>query len=365
LIKEKLSDLKDQVVSGIIGFVTDAIVKKAIPKLIAMFIPGAGFISAIISIYDTIKTFIEQLTKIIQVVKAFVDSIVAIAAGNITAAANRVEGILSKLLSLAISFLAGFLGLGKITDKIKEIIGKVRATVDKAIDSVIAWIVDKAKSLFAKLFGKKDQPDERTEKQKQEDLEKGLTEAESLLQDKETPLKDLKKKLVNIKAKYKMTALDFQVVSKDLVEGTESVQVVGEINPKGNKPAKPHNLKELVASINPINYRYRGTTVKIVSGPLKGKSVAFDTLGFPVFAPYAIVTVKIKMLGNRSYRVPDGDFGNANEKAGYARNGGEPADHTWHHHQDRETMQLIPTAIHDAFRHSGGVWVISELGEKG
>jgi hypothetical protein len=150
LIKEKLSDLKDQVVSGIIGFVTDAIVKKAIPKLIAMFIPGAGFISAIITIYDTIKTFIAQLTKIAQVIKAFVDSIVAIAAGNITSAANRVEGVLSKLLSLAISFLAGFLGLGKVTDKIKEIIGKIRGTVDKAIDSVIAWIVDKAKVLFAK-----------------------------------------------------------------------------------------------------------------------------------------------------------------------------------------------------------------------
>lgn len=150
LIKEKLTELKDQVVSGIIGFVTDAIVKKAIPKLIAMFIPGAGFISAIISIYDTIVVFVEKISKIIQVVKGFIDSIVAIAGGNIASAANRVESILSNLLSLAISFLAGFLGLGKITDKIKEIIEKVRAKVDQAIDAVIAWIVDKAKALFAK-----------------------------------------------------------------------------------------------------------------------------------------------------------------------------------------------------------------------
>jgi hypothetical protein len=148
LIKEKLSDLKDQVVSGIVGFVTDTVVKKAIPKLIAMFIPGAGFISAIISIYDTIMVFVEKISKIIQVVTAFIDSIVAIAGGNITAAAKRVENILGNLLSLAISFLAGFLGLGKITDKIKEIIEKVRATVDKAIDAAIAWIVDKAKKLF-------------------------------------------------------------------------------------------------------------------------------------------------------------------------------------------------------------------------
>ena len=179
LIKEKLNELKDQVVGGIIGFVTDTIVKKAIPKLISMFIPGAGFISAIISIYDTIMVFVEKISKIVQAVVAFIDSIVAIAAGNIAAAADRVESTLASLLSLAISFLAGFVGLGKVTDKIKEVIEKVRDVVDKALDVAIAWIVEKAKALFAKLFGKKEKPDELDpEKQKMvdagiEDLRRG------------------------------------------------------------------------------------------------------------------------------------------------------------------------------------------------
>jgi len=66
------------------------------------------------------------------------------------------------LLSLAISFLAGFLGLRKVTDKIKEVIQKVRTTVDKAIDAAITWIVTKAKALFARLFAG-GQPDDRTE----------------------------------------------------------------------------------------------------------------------------------------------------------------------------------------------------------
>ncbi|MFC3443809.1 DUF4157 domain-containing protein [Sphingobium rhizovicinum] len=156
LIKEKLTDLKDQVVNGVIGFVTDTIVKKAIPKLISMFIPGAGFIPAILSIYDTIMVFVEKIAKIIQVVTAFIDSIVTIAAGNIAAAAKKVESVLGGLLSLSISFLAGFLGLGKITDKIKEVIEKVRVSVDKALDAAIAWVVAKAKALFARLFGKDD-----------------------------------------------------------------------------------------------------------------------------------------------------------------------------------------------------------------
>jgi hypothetical protein len=154
VIKDKLTGLKDTIVSGIISFVVEAVVTKAIPKLIAMFIPGAGFISAIISIWDIIKTFIAKLEKIGQVIGAFVNSIVAIAAGNIGAAAAKVESVLGGLLSLAISFFAGFVGLGKVSNKVREVITKVRATVDKGIDTAINFIITKAKKLFAYLFGK-------------------------------------------------------------------------------------------------------------------------------------------------------------------------------------------------------------------
>jgi hypothetical protein len=231
LIKEKLTDLKDQVVSGIMDFVVDTIVKKAVPKLIAMFIPGAGFISAIISIYDTVMVFVQKISKIIQVVTAFIDSIVTIAAGNITAAAKRVESILGGLLSLAISFLAGFLGLGKITDKIMGVIQKVRTSVDKAIDAVIAWIVAKAKALFAKLFSKKDKPDDRTEGEKQADLNKALAEAKALQDDPKATDASVRKGLLGIKAKYKMTSLELVVDTESEME--EMAHVVGEINPKG------------------------------------------------------------------------------------------------------------------------------------
>jgi hypothetical protein len=154
LIKEKLTNLKDMVIDGIVGFVTDTIIKKAIPKLISMFIPGAGFISAIISIYDTIMVFVQKLAKIVAMVKAFVDSIVAIAAGQIAGAVAQVEQALRGLLSLAVSFLAGFLGLSNVAEKVMGVINKVRAFVDKALDTAIAWIIGKAKGLIDKLSGK-------------------------------------------------------------------------------------------------------------------------------------------------------------------------------------------------------------------
>lgn len=232
VIKDKLNDLQEQVIGGITSFIVETVVTKAVPKLIAMFIPGAGFISAIVSIYDTVMVFVDKISKIIQVVTAFIDSIVAIAGGAIGAAAARVESILAGLLSLAISFLAGFVGLGKVADKIMGVINKVRAKVDEAIDKAIAWIVAKAKALFAKLFGKKDgKPDERTPEQKLADLNKAMSDAEALQKKPQITEDEIRKGLGPIKSKYKMTSLDLIVDDKS--ESKEKVHIAGVINPPG------------------------------------------------------------------------------------------------------------------------------------
>jgi hypothetical protein len=156
-IKTQLANLKDMVMGAIVDYVVETIVKKAVAKVLSLLVPGGAFIQAIISIYDTIMVFIEKLKKIIQVVMAFLDSIMAIANGAIAGAADKVESTLAGLLVLAINFLAGFLGLGKIADKVMNIINtKVRAPIDKALDFVINWIVKTAKGLFKALFGGKD-----------------------------------------------------------------------------------------------------------------------------------------------------------------------------------------------------------------
>jgi hypothetical protein len=156
-IKEQLSSLKDMVMQGIMDFVIETVVKKAVARVLSLLVPGGAFIQAIISIYDTIMVFIDKLAKIIQVAKAFLDSMMEIASGAIAGAANKVETTLAGLLTLALNFLAGFLGLGKIADKVMNIINtKVRQPIDKALDKVISWIVTMAKKLFSKVFGKKD-----------------------------------------------------------------------------------------------------------------------------------------------------------------------------------------------------------------
>ena len=118
-IKEQLANLQGHGrSSGIIDFVVDMIVQKAIPKLRRHVHPRRGLHPGDHLDLRHDHVLREQdLKQIIQVVTAFIDSIAAIAAGAIGAAANKVESTLAGLLSLAISFLAGFAGLGKVADK--------------------------------------------------------------------------------------------------------------------------------------------------------------------------------------------------------------------------------------------------------
>jgi hypothetical protein len=160
IIKEKLTNLKDMVIDAIVGFVKSAIIEKAIPKLLGMLVPGAGFIPLIVSIYDTIKVFIEKLSTIAAVVKSYVDSIVEIAQGNVGNAAKRVEAGFKNMLSLAISFFAGFVGVGGIPSKVKEAVAKLRELVMHALETAVNWLINKAKALFASLFGGKDGKDQ-------------------------------------------------------------------------------------------------------------------------------------------------------------------------------------------------------------
>jgi len=224
-IKEQLSNLKDMVMQGIMDFIIETVVKKAVAKVLSLLVPGGAFLQAIISIYDTIMVFIDKLAKIIQVAKAFLDSMMDIASGAIGGAAKKVESTLAGLLTLAISFLAGFLGLGKIADKVLTIIQKIRDPIDKAMDKVIDWIVTMAKKLFAKVFGKEEKPDDRTDAQKAADLDSAMAEAKKLADDPEADAQGSGAKFPAIQKKYRLKALHLDP------EANGKFEVVGEINP--------------------------------------------------------------------------------------------------------------------------------------
>jgi hypothetical protein len=237
-IKEQLSNLKEMLMGMILDFVKGTIVEVAITKILSFLSPVGAFIQAIIGIYNTIMFFIERLRTIAQVVASFIDSIAAIAAGNIGSAAARVESTMAGLLTLVISFLARFAGLGKVSDEVTKIIGKIRAPIDKALDAVIGWIVAMAKKvgkLIAGALGGKPAADARTPAQKQADLDKAIAEAEALENTKDITEDDIKKKLPAVKAKYRLTSLELVIDKPE--EQADTIHIQGVINPtKGTKP---------------------------------------------------------------------------------------------------------------------------------
>lgn len=146
-ILEGISNFRDMVMEQIMNFVQTRVVQAAVTRIVAMLTPAGAFIQAIIAIYNTIMFFVERLRQIAQVAMAFINSIISIASGNITAAANRVEQTMAGLLTLVISFLARFAGLGNVARAVTNIINRVRRPIDRALDRVVAWIVRQARRL--------------------------------------------------------------------------------------------------------------------------------------------------------------------------------------------------------------------------
>jgi transposase len=238
-MQEAVGNLKSTVIDGIKDTVVEAIKEKAIPKIVAMFVPGAGFIGAIMSIYDTITTFVSKLSAIGEVVAGFVNSIVEIAGGNIAAASKKVESVLAGLLPLAISFLASFAGLGKIPDKVMQQQRKLATKVDKGIDAVIAWIQKQAKKLLPKLTGKKDKAKKPSELTPEQKVEAAVRAAARLLAAPKATLRSVRAQLPAIQSTYSLKALTI-IVERETPENYE-VLVHGENSPR---KTRPQNVKK-------------------------------------------------------------------------------------------------------------------------
>jgi uncharacterized protein DUF4157 len=144
-LKDVGEDLRKGFVDAITGWIKWKVVEEAVKTVLALFVPGAGIVRAVIAIYDTIVFFIQKAKDIMEMIGNFLGSIAEIAAGNIGAAALALENGLARGLKLVISFLAKFLRLDGITARIRTALDTVRDKVNVVIDKVAAWVVNMAK----------------------------------------------------------------------------------------------------------------------------------------------------------------------------------------------------------------------------
>ncbi len=113
---------------------------------------------------------------------------------------------------------------------------------------------------------------------------------------------------------------------------------------KNRQPSKTNkNIDQSRTTVNPD-----GSTTYY---DLQGRPVTYSPEGYPDFSPYAEAEVQVDNL--QGSIPPDDKL--ANQAVGLDST---PDGYTWHHVEDGETMQLVPTDIHSEFPHTGGASII-------
>ncbi|MEL6559625.1 MAG: DNA/RNA non-specific endonuclease, partial [Bacteroidota bacterium] len=146
-VKDQFTDIKQVVMDAIRDMIIKKVIEAGIKWIIGLMSPAGAFIKAAMMIVDIVRFFVERGAQIIELVKAFIDGIKAIASGNVKAVAKAVENALIRSIPVLIGFLAALASVSGLTDRVKKIVERLRARVDRVIESVVL----KAKKAFKKL----------------------------------------------------------------------------------------------------------------------------------------------------------------------------------------------------------------------
>jgi fumarate reductase subunit D len=283
-IKEQFSDLKERLLEETKTFAITTIIEVAVVKIVSMLIPGAGFISAIKSLIDFIKTLFAKARQIVNIITGIIDTFGEILAGNVSKVSTMIENILAKFLAMAITFLAAILGLGKIGKKINDIIQK---KIKDPINKAITKMMEKLKAVMTKLgiFKLMDKIDEKV-KQGKNWVEEKKKKGKDWIEEKKESAKAILLKVKNyVRSKYfkkykeingiehtlkfsESLKIERHSVSRDL--GNYLNEMVQYIN-------SDKFTKEEKAAFNPLMAVCKLEHSKIVS--LIGKTVKQDVTG--------------------------------------------------------------------------------------
>ncbi len=145
-IKDFVGDLATKfIMDPLKDLLKNKVIKAGIEWLVSMLGgPAGAFIKAVKTIIRIVSWFLEHGKKLMTLIDAILDSILAVAGGNVQEAAQKIEKALSKVIPVVISFFADLLGIGSLATDVRKILQKIRAPINKAID----WVLKKVKGLL-------------------------------------------------------------------------------------------------------------------------------------------------------------------------------------------------------------------------
>ena len=232
-VTEFFGQMREAALGAIRNFIQQRLVMAGIQQLISLLSPVGAVIQAIIKTYNTIKFFIDKINEILDLVESIVDSIAAIAAGRIAAAANLVERTMARTIPVILDFLARFIGLGDVGSQVQSTIRGIQGRVDQMLDRAVDWIRRQAASLASRALG--GDPNATPQQRLQNGLREG-TQAVNRLSGSRIGLAIITPVLAAIRVRNNMRSLQAEP------RGTRWA-VVGEVNPRGedltNKLVEP------------------------------------------------------------------------------------------------------------------------------
>ena len=149
-IQSQISNLWDMVLQQAQEWIMTKIIETMVTKLLSMLDPSGimAVVNSSIALFKAIESAIDYLREMLEIINSFVTTVAEIARGALDNSAQFLENTLAQAMPVAIGFLANQVGLGKIGDKIREVVGSIQETIDKALD----WLIDKAMAAFQSLL---------------------------------------------------------------------------------------------------------------------------------------------------------------------------------------------------------------------
>ena len=138
-IKEKVGDVKQMIFDQIKSFVIERVVRAGITWVLGMLNPAGALVKIIQALISVEQWIMERGAAMGEFIGTIIDAVMDVARGGMGGVPEKIEAALSKAVPLVISFLAGLLGLGGISEKVKEFFAKGQELVGKGID----WLLDK------------------------------------------------------------------------------------------------------------------------------------------------------------------------------------------------------------------------------
>jgi hypothetical protein len=135
-------------------FLLTAIITRVAMRIVMLFNPAGAILQAIEAILRVMVWVVQNAARIFTLIETLVAGAGQIIAGNVAGTAALVESAIVQIIVPVIDFLAGYLGLGGLPGKVREVIMKLRGRIEAALKKVTTAISGRAK---AKAKAKRDQ----------------------------------------------------------------------------------------------------------------------------------------------------------------------------------------------------------------